>query len=158
MKIDNCSGNTLNIFQSIFKTLDRRTCILFNIVLPIRSKKSPHSCPQLKIVVFVRSTTLRSRQGINTFIWSTISWKLWYHIYLYSSKKCWRDSVALKGHASHTGLSRIFILLSVVFRARVLVLASNFNLDDWNSTTLVKYGCLPGNIQTFLKIQDCSLY
>ena len=108
---------------------------------------------------------MKSRQGIHTFIWSTISWMLWSLIFLYaghSRKKCWRDSVA-----SYTGLSRNFILLSVVFRARVLVLASNFNLGDWNSTTLDKYGCLPWNIQQqkmknsrlhFLLTQSNSLF
>ena len=35
----------------------------------------------------------------------------------------------------HNGLPSNFILLSVMSRARVLVLASNFNLDDLNSTT-----------------------
>ena len=55
--------------------------------------------------------------------------------------------MALQGHASYTELSRNFILLSVVFRAIVLVLASIFKFDDWNSTTLDKYGCLPWNIQ-----------
>ena len=43
----------------------------------------------------------------------------------------------------HNGLPSNFILLSVMSRARVLVLASNFNLDDLKSTTLDKYGCLP---------------
>ena len=48
-------------------------------------------------------------------------------IFLYaghSTKKCWSNSVALQWHASHTGLPCNFILLSVVFRAIVLVLAS----------------------------------
>jgi hypothetical protein len=39
----------------------------------------------------------------------------------------------------------------------VLVLTSNFNLEDWNSTTLDKYGCLPWNIQTLWKIQHYTL-
>jgi hypothetical protein len=51
--------------------------------------------------------------------------------------------------------------LCIVFRAIVLVrssiilllplFASIFKYDDWNSTTIHKYGCLPWNIKTFLK-------
>jgi hypothetical protein len=46
-------------------------------------------------------------------------------------------------------------------------LASNYNLGDWNSTTLDKYGCLPWNIQQqkmknsrlhFLLTQSNSLF
>jgi hypothetical protein len=103
-------------------------------------------CHQLKIVVFVKATTLWNPDRAERHAYGQPFLENIDLIFLYtghSSKKCWSNSVALQGHASHTGLARNFILLSVVFRAIVLVLASIFKFDNWNSTILDKYGCLP---------------
>ena len=106
-------------------------------------------CHQSKIVAFVKVTTLwnpdraeRLAYG-QPFLENIENIDLIFLYTGYSSKKCWSNSVALQGHASYTGLSRNFILLSVVFTAIVLVLASIFKFDNWNSTILDKYGCLP---------------
>ena len=118
-------------------------------------------CPQLKMVVFVRVTTLWNPDRAERHAYGQQFLENIDLIFLYaghSSKKCWSNSVALQGHASYTVLSRNFILLSVVFRAIILVLASIFKFDDWNSTILDKYVAYLKIYKYFWKIQDCTFY
>jgi hypothetical protein len=84
--------------------------------------------PQLKIPVFVRATTLWNPDRAERHAYGQQFLENIDLIFLYaghSTKKWWSNSVALQVHASHTGLSCSFILLSVV-----LVLASMFKVDD----------------------------
>ena len=117
--------------------------------------------PQLKIPVFVRATTLWNPDRAERHAYGQQFLENIDLIFVYAghwSKKCWSNSLALQGHASHTGLSRNFILLSIVFRAIVLVLASMLKVDDWNSTTLEKYVAYIEIYKHFWKIQDCTFY
>ena len=79
-------------------------------------------CPQSKIVAFVRRQ-LREIHIVSNFLKTLFS-------YIFGMPNIQERIFSGKGPASLTGLQRNFILLSVIFRAKLNVLASKFNLDD----------------------------